>query len=225
MTKHTPDFESIKQTNPYGVEYWSARSLAPLLGYVEWRNFETVVIAKAKIACEQASQNISDHFVDATKGITGGKGSIQNVSDYHLSRFACYLVAMNGDPRKPAIAEEDRGEALSLRGGNREARLSISPAKVRFIGEELSLASIPPPRRDRASPLSLCEVLPTRYGERRLCVLSCSARFCPRDMESVASVCSARFSPLDSVGAAERRLFLILQEPGSSQQQYQTPAG
>jgi DNA-damage-inducible protein D len=71
---------------------------------VEWRNVETVALKKAKIACEQASLAASNHFVDATKGITGGKGSVQQVKDYHLSRFACYLIAMNGDSRKEEIA-------------------------------------------------------------------------------------------------------------------------
>lgn len=71
-----PDFDSIRQTNIYGIEYWSARELAPLLGYAEWRNFETVAIKKAKITCEQASQEVSDHFVGANKGIAGGKGSV-----------------------------------------------------------------------------------------------------------------------------------------------------
>jgi len=85
MAEQKPDFESIKKMNPYGIEYWSARELAPLPGYVEWRNFDTVAIAKAKIACEQASQHVSDHFVDATKGIVGGKGSVQNVNDYQAA--------------------------------------------------------------------------------------------------------------------------------------------
>src|SRR5258708_17349711 len=110
-----PDFDSIKQINVYGEEYWSARDLSPLLGYAEWRNFETVAIKKAKIACEQASLAVSNHFVDANKGITGGKGSVQQVKDYHLSRFAFYLIAMNGDPRKEEIAAAQVYFAISTR--------------------------------------------------------------------------------------------------------------
>lgn len=98
-----PDFDSIRQTNVYGAEFWSARDLAPLLGYTSWRNFD-IAISRAKATCEQSSQSIVDHFVGAIKPITGGKGATQNVKDYHLSRYACYLIAINGDPRKPEIA-------------------------------------------------------------------------------------------------------------------------
>lgn len=115
MNATSPDFDSIKQTNPYGQEYWSARDLAPLLGYSEWRNFETVAIKKAKIACEQASQAVSDHFVDTNKVITAGKGAKHEVKDYFLSRFSCYLIAQNGDPRKPEIASAQVYFALSTR--------------------------------------------------------------------------------------------------------------
>jgi DNA-damage-inducible protein D len=90
-------------------------SLAPLLGYVEWRNFETVAIKKAKIGCEQASQVVSDHFVDATKMVLLGSRSQREVNDYHLSRFACYLIAQNGDPRKEEIAKAQVYFAISTR--------------------------------------------------------------------------------------------------------------
>jgi DNA-damage-inducible protein D len=109
-----PDFDSIKQTNPYGMEFWSARDLAPLLGYSSWRNFE-VAIKRAKTASEQAEQVISDHFVDAIKVITVGKGAQQNLKDYYLSRFACYLIAQNGDPRKAEIAAAQVYFAVSTR--------------------------------------------------------------------------------------------------------------
>lgn len=99
-----PDFASIKQINMYGEEYWSARDLMPLLGYSKkWQNFESV-IKKAMSACEESGFRVQDHFTDASKGIAGGKGSIQHVKDYYLSKYACYLVAMNGDPRKSPIA-------------------------------------------------------------------------------------------------------------------------
>src|SRR5579863_4492869 len=99
-----PDFNSIKHLNPYNVEYWLARELQPLLGYTtKWQNFESV-IKKAIIACEQTGNIVADHFTDASKPITGGKGAVQHVKDYYLSRLACYLIAMNGDPRKLEIA-------------------------------------------------------------------------------------------------------------------------
>lgn len=109
-----PDFESIKQINPYGVDYWSARSLMPLLGYTQWRNFD-LAIKKAMIACEETGNVVGDHFADASKPITGGKGAVQNVKDYFLSRLACYLIAQNGDPRKPEIAAAQVYFAVSTR--------------------------------------------------------------------------------------------------------------
>lgn len=103
MTQAAPDFESIKQVNPYEVEYWSARDLAPLLEYTKWQNF-TTAIQRAMTTCAQSGQVVTDHFTAASKVITAGKGASQTVKDYLLSRYACYLVALNGDPRKPAIA-------------------------------------------------------------------------------------------------------------------------
>jgi len=86
-----------------GVEFWYARELQNLLGYNEWRNFEGVV-EKAKIACERAKQKVFDHFVDVNKTIAMPKGATKEVLDIMLTRYACYLIAQNGDPRKDEIA-------------------------------------------------------------------------------------------------------------------------
>ena len=85
------------------VEYWLARELQTLLGYKEWRNFE-LVIDKAKVASQNAGQAVSDHFVDVNKMIEVGKTAEREVSDIALTRYACYLIAQNGDPRKDAVA-------------------------------------------------------------------------------------------------------------------------
>ena len=109
-----PDFDSIKQTNIYGIEYWSARDLMPLLGYDKWERFDGA-IKRAMIACESAGNAVSDHFPGAGKAIKTGKGAVQELKDYHLSRFACYLIAQNGDPRKAEIAAAQVYFAVSTR--------------------------------------------------------------------------------------------------------------
>jgi len=107
-------FENLKQVNDHGAEYWSARDLQPLLGYSQWRRFEDA-INRAITSCEQSGNNPQHHFAGAGKPITGGKGAVQVVQDYQLSRFACYLIAQNGDPRKPEIAQAQKYFAIQTR--------------------------------------------------------------------------------------------------------------
>ncbi len=109
-----PSFESLKKLNNRGVEYWSARDLQPCLGYSQWRYFENA-IKKAIESCKQSGNDPAHHFADARKQIEFGKGATQMVEDYHLSRFACYLVAQNGDPRKPEIAQAQKYFAIQTR--------------------------------------------------------------------------------------------------------------
>ncbi len=102
ITKLHKSFEDCARQND-GVEYWLARELQELLGYAQWRNFE-LVVEKAKIACQNAGQPVADHFADVSKMIELGKTAERNVGDIALTRYACYLIAQNGDPRKDAIA-------------------------------------------------------------------------------------------------------------------------
>jgi len=97
-------FDTIRSNAEDGSEYWSARDLYKVLGYTEWRNFNNVVIKRAKKACEENGRTVADHFVQSYKAITGGKGAKQQVEDVLLSRYAAYLVVMNGDPKMPIVA-------------------------------------------------------------------------------------------------------------------------
>ncbi|GCE15325.1 DNA damage-inducible protein D [Tengunoibacter tsumagoiensis] len=110
----SPDFDSIKQLNVHGVEYWSARQLAPLLGYQRWEHFDAT-IQKAIIALQQTGQNAEDHFPASGKMVQLGSSAERELKDYALSRLACYIVAQNGNPRKPEIAAAQLYFALSTR--------------------------------------------------------------------------------------------------------------
>lgn len=96
-------FEEIKRTNEDGTEYWNARELSQVLKYTEWRNF-CKVLDRAKLACQNSGQEIEDHFVDFNKMVGIGSNTKRQVLDYKLSRYACYLIVQNADPRKEVIA-------------------------------------------------------------------------------------------------------------------------
>ena len=99
----TQNFESFAHRTEEGIEFWLARDLQKLLGYTEWRNFQNVV-AKAKTACDLSDRNIDNHFVDVNKMVGIGSGAQTEVDDIMLTRYACYLIAQNGDSKKPEIA-------------------------------------------------------------------------------------------------------------------------
>lgn len=96
-------FEDIKHVNEFGEEYWEARELMKVLGYSKWSNFKKV-IDKAKISCNLSGNKVEDCFADVGKPITSGKGRVELIEDYYLTRYACYLIVQNGDPRKDVIA-------------------------------------------------------------------------------------------------------------------------
>lgn len=96
-------FESIKHVNEYGEEYWLARELQLVLEYAQWRRFSDA-IERAKLACKNSGFAVEDHFADVGKMVDIGSGAERKIDDVMLSRYACYLIVMNGDPRKEVIA-------------------------------------------------------------------------------------------------------------------------
>lgn len=107
-------FEALKKTNEHGAEYWSARDLQVLLGYSKWQTFESA-IGRAMQSCEASGNIKENHFAGASKMVTLGSGAKRQTEDFHLSRFACYLIAQNGDPRKPEIANAQKYFAIQAR--------------------------------------------------------------------------------------------------------------
>lgn len=104
ITQLHTTFESIVQVEPEtGGEFWFARDLQGLLGYAKWENF-TNAIDRAIISCKNANYNPSDHFLAVRKKVALGSGAEREINDYALNRYACYLIAQNGDPKKPEIA-------------------------------------------------------------------------------------------------------------------------
>ena len=100
--------------NDHGAEYWSARDLQAVLGYSQWRRFEDA-IKRGMTSSDQSGNPAGHHFAGAGKMIELGKGGVRKVEDFHLSRFACYLIAQNGDPRKTEIAQAQKYFALQTR--------------------------------------------------------------------------------------------------------------
>ena len=107
-------FENIKHINEYGQEFWYARELQQALEYTEWRNF-SAVIEKAKTACATSGNEVAEHFVDVNKTSPMPNGGERIIDDIMLSRYACYLIVMNGDPRKQIVAVGQTSFAVKTR--------------------------------------------------------------------------------------------------------------
>ena len=103
IDKTNKSFEDIKHIDENGVEVWYARELMPILQYSNWQNFEKI-IDKAKISCQNSDISVLDHFTDVNKMVQIGSGAYREQIDYKLTRYACYLIAQNGDSRKKVIA-------------------------------------------------------------------------------------------------------------------------
>ena len=122
-------FEDIKHIDESGIEFWYARELMPVLQYARWENFKKV-IDKAIIACENSEISIKDCFLDVKKPIISGKGKEELIEDFKLSRYACYLIAQNGDSRKKVIALAQTYFAVQTR------KQEISEKEYRLLTED-----------------------------------------------------------------------------------------
>ena len=103
IDKNNKSFEEIKHIDENGVEFWYARELMPVLQYSNWQNFEKI-IDKAKISCENSGISVFEHFIDVNKLSKRANNAEVEIKDYELTRYACYLIAQNGDSRKKVIA-------------------------------------------------------------------------------------------------------------------------
>ena len=114
MSQEITPFEAIRRTNPAGNEFWSSRDFAKVLGYADYRNFQSV-IESARTACFNSGQRVEDHFVDVTDMIEVGKGAKRPAKTVMLSRYACYLVIQNADPAKEIVAQGQTYFAIQTR--------------------------------------------------------------------------------------------------------------
>lgn len=138
MTPSAPhkDFEGIKKIDENGIEFWQARELMPILGYENWQKAEEV-IERASRACMNSGQVVNNHFNRTVKMVEIGSNTLREIRDYKLDRYACYLIAQNGDPNKPEIALAQTYFAIQTRRQEVFEQLPDN-AKRLFIRGEVS---------------------------------------------------------------------------------------
>ena len=129
IDKNSASFEEIKHTDENGLEFWYARELMPVLQYSNWQNFEKI-IKKAKISCENSDISVFEHFIDVNKLSKRANNAEVEINDYKLTRYACYLIAQNGDSRKKVIALAQTYFAVQTR------KQEISESEYRLLTED-----------------------------------------------------------------------------------------
>ena len=127
-------FENIKRINEYQSEFWSARELAKVSDYLDYRNF-LVVIEKAKEACKNSGEVIHNHFVDANEMVKIGSGAERNIDTIFLSRYACYLIVQNADPSKEVVALGQTYFAIQTRRQEKTDQFVEDSKRLNLRGE------------------------------------------------------------------------------------------
>jgi DNA-damage-inducible protein D len=135
-TSPNKGFEDIKKIDENGVEYWEARGLLPLLGYEKWERGEEVIMRAAR-ACINSGQDVDNHFHQTGKMVKIGSNTVRNIKDYKLDRYACYLIAQNGDSNKPQIATAQTYFAIQTRKQEIFEQLPDSKKRL-FIRSQVS---------------------------------------------------------------------------------------
>ena len=130
------NFEDIRKIDENKIEYWTARELLPLLGYKKWQNSEKVIL-RAKSACVNSGQDAGNHFTTLSRMVEIGSNTVRKVKDYKLDRYACYLIAQNGDPKKQEIALAQTYFAIQTRKQEIFEQLPDSKKRL-FIRNEVS---------------------------------------------------------------------------------------
>lgn len=160
-------FDTIRYVTDNGIEYWSARDLQTLLGYTEWRKFEDA-IERAKVACKNSGYEPKEQLVDAAKLSKRNNGAEVSIKDYHLTRYGCYLVAMNGDPRKPEISAAQTYFAIRTRQAEIEKPMSTldmlglayqvaKEHEQRLLQHDKQIAAVESQQADQAARLAAIE--------------------------------------------------------------------
>ena len=139
IDKNNKSFEDIKHIDEYGIEFWYARELMPILQYAKWQNFKKI-IEKAMIACKNSGISVKDCFTDVSKPIISGKGKEEFIEDHKLTRYACYLIAQNGDSRKKVIALAQTYFAVQTRKQELSEKdyMSLTEDEKRFYQRDLT---------------------------------------------------------------------------------------